>query len=136
MADPILRIQNLKKNFGDLEVLRDVDMDVEIDKESTSTDDVILDIENIPEPQVKGTGQEPRWLRIEVEDLATGKKKVNVNVPFGMIKFGFGIAQAFTPDAYRADLEHIAAIMSGADSGVLVDVEDYEDNEHVRIYFD
>ncbi len=91
-------------------------------------------IEDLPPAPPKVEGKEPRWLRIRVGDLDTGKNKVTVNIPFGMVKFGFNIARMFSPEAERYDLEQISAVMNELGQGVLVDVEDEEDREHVRIY--
>lgn len=119
-----------------LKVDVDVDVDLDIEKETPSKHDLEVEIEDIPLPAAKSSAREPRWLRIYVGDLDTGKSKVKVNIPFGMVKFGLGVAQFFAPQAYSDNLGQIETMMAEADSGLLVDVQDVEDNEHVRIYFD
>jgi hypothetical protein len=105
-------------------------------KETEANFDIGLEVEEMPMAVEKSPTHEPRWLRIHVGDLTTGKSKVKVNIPFGMVKFGLGLAQMFAPQDYKSNLEQIGDMMTDAESGVLVDVEDVEDNEHVRIYFD
>jgi hypothetical protein len=112
----------------------DVDNGMAAEKISVLNDNLDVEIEDIPEPADKPSIREPRWLRIHVGDLTTGKSKVKVNIPFGMVKFGLGLAQLFAPQEYGSNLEQIGNMMAEADSGVLVDVQDVEDNEHVRIY--
>jgi hypothetical protein len=110
--------------------------DIELAKEKMAEGDLEVEIEDIPVPAVKSPRSEPRWLRIRVGDLTTGKSKVKVNIPFGMVKFGLGLAQMFAPQEYGSSLEQVGEMMAKADSGVLVDVQDVEDNEHVRIYIE
>jgi hypothetical protein len=108
----------------------------EVVKDMLNSEDLEVEIEDIPMPVEKPSRKEPRWLRIHVGDLTTGKSKVKVNIPFGMVKFGLGLAQIFAPQEYGSNFEQIGDMMAEADSGVLVDVQDVEDNEHVRIYFE
>ncbi len=115
-----------------------VEMDFDVDREEVNASAAAgdLKIEDIPLPAANPASVEPRWLRIQVAELDTGKSTVKVNVPFGMVKFGLGIAQAFAPKEYSENISQIGAMMSEVDSGVLVDVQDVESNEHVRIYFE
>ncbi len=75
-----------------------------------------------------------RWLRIRVTDLATGKPKVNVNLPIGLVNVGAKIAARFAPEAESLEINQIVeAIQSGA-QGKIIEVMDEEDGEHVEIY--
>ncbi|GAB4412461.1 MAG: hypothetical protein Kow00106_07090 [Anaerolineae bacterium] len=78
-----------------------------------------------------------RWLRIHVSDLRTGRSRVRVNVPLGLVRFGLRIGSRFT-DELDEDLARdvIAALEEGAVDGTLVEVEDEEDNERVHIFVD
>ncbi|MFL7839154.1 MAG: hypothetical protein ACK2U0_09355 [Candidatus Promineifilaceae bacterium] len=120
------------------EALTDIDSmeQSDVEKEALPAKDLDIPIEDVPLSTEKSPARQPRWLRIHVGDLTTGKSKVRVNIPFGMVKFGLGLAQIFTPEEYGVNLEQIGNMMAEADSGVLVDVEDAEDNEHVRIYIE
>lgn len=90
----------------------------------------------MPEVKRDGNGKQPRWLRVQVVDTRTGKNKVMVNIPFGMVKFGMGIASVFSPEIRNVDLEDVSEIFNQAEPGLLVDVQDDEDNEHVRVFFE
>jgi hypothetical protein len=90
----------------------------------------------------EGTGRqssavgEPRkgWLRVRVSDTATGKTKVNVNLPLGLVDAGLNIAQQFVPDMGVDELA--AAIKDSGLAGKIVDVVDEEDGEHVEIFIE
>lgn len=85
----------------------------------------------------KGGDERPRWLKIRVRDLGTGRNKVSVTLPLGLVNFGLGIARRFGAefdDEYRVD--EIWQMVKEGQRGVLIDVEDEEDNEQVQIYLD
>ncbi|MHB1161799.1 MAG: SHOCT-like domain-containing protein [Chloroflexota bacterium] len=84
------------------------------------------------------TGRGPRWIRIRVTDVATGRAKVNVNVPMGVVtaagKLGARFGLAKVAEKEGIDLEELfQAIQSGAE-GKLVDVTDEQGHEHVEVY--
>lgn len=75
-----------------------------------------------------------KWFRIRVTDMATGRAKVNVNLPIGLVNVGVKIAGKFAPETDTLEVQQIVeAIRSGA-QGKIIDVMDDEDGEHVEIY--
>jgi hypothetical protein len=78
----------------------------------------------------------PRWFRVRVTNLATGRTKVNVNLPLSLVKVGLKMGAHFSPDIEDFDWDELmAAIQEGA-AGKLVEVEDIEDGEKVEVYVD
>lgn len=83
--------------------------------------------------------QEPRagtarWFRVRVTDMATGRTKVNVNLPLNLVKAGIKIGARFAPDMEELDWDELViAIQEGA-SGKIIEVEDEEDGERVEVY--
>jgi hypothetical protein len=66
--------------------------------------------------------------------MATGRTKVNVNLPLGLVDAGMSIATQFAPNI---NFDQIAnAIRSGEMEGKIVDVIDEEDGEHVEVFID
>jgi hypothetical protein len=82
-----------------------------------------------------GSGQKPRWLHIHVNDLGTGKSKVKVNIPLRLAQFGFNMGKRFAPEIEELKWDDLSRVMS-EDSGVIVEVQDEEDGEHVKIFVD
>ena len=75
-----------------------------------------------------------KWFRVRVTDKQTGKTKVNVNIPMGLVNVGMRIGAKFAPEMEDLDVDGIIeAIRSGA-QGKIVEVEDSEDGERVEIY--
>jgi hypothetical protein len=87
-----------------------------------------------PPMPVTRSGGGQGWLRVRVTDMATGRTKVNVNLPLGLVDAGMNIATQFVPDI---NLTQIAeAVKSGHLEGKIVDVYDEEDGEHVEVFID
>lgn len=78
----------------------------------------------------------PRWFRIRVTSLDSGKNKVNVNIPMGLVNVGIKMGAKFAPNIEGLDLEEIMeAIREGA-RGKIVDVVDEDDGERVEIFIE
>jgi len=90
-----------------------------------------------PAPSASKTEGSPRWLRVRVTDLYTGRSKATVNIPFGLMDWGLRIGAQFAPEMAGYDLQELTRVLSeeGVD-GKIVDVTDDEDGEHVEIYVD
>ena len=81
-------------------------------------------------------GGEPRWFRVRVTDLDTGRNKVNVNIPMGLVNVGIKMGARFAPNVEGLNYEEISeAIKSGA-QGKIIDVVDEEDGERVEIFIE
>jgi hypothetical protein len=79
-------------------------------------------------------GSDSRWFRVRVTDLRSGKNKVNVNIPMGLVNVGLKMGARFAPNMEGVNLEEMMmAIKSGA-SGKIMDVTDEDSGEHVEIY--
>jgi hypothetical protein len=76
----------------------------------------------------------PRWIRVRVTDMVTGRTRVNVNLPFSLVTAATKLGARFAPQTEDLDWEElIAAIREGA-SGKIVDVEDEEGGEKVEVF--
>jgi hypothetical protein len=79
-------------------------------------------------------GSDARWFRVRVTDLDTGKNKVNVNIPMGLVNVGLKMGARFAPNVEGVNYEEImTAIKSGA-SGKVLDVSDDDTGERVEIF--
>jgi len=77
----------------------------------------------------------PRWLRVRVTDLDTGKRKVSVNVPLKLMKWGMKLGSRFTPEleGLDLDLDELLADLDQYAEGPLVEVEDDTEGQRVEI---
>jgi hypothetical protein len=89
-----------------------------------------------PPPPTATDGQEPSWFRVRVANLETGKNRVTVNIPIRMMQFGLKIGSRFSPEIENLDWNELTGMMKDMKSGMLVDVQDEDSNEHVQVYLD
>jgi SHOCT-like domain len=83
-----------------------------------------------PSPSTQG-----RWFRVRVTDLKTGKRKVNVNIPLGLVDVGLKMGAKFAPAGLEGmDMKQILSAIKAGGEGKVVDVEDEEEGEHVEIF--
>jgi hypothetical protein len=73
-------------------------------------------------------------LRVRVTDVLTGKPKVSVNLPMGLVDAGMSIARQYAPDINFSEIAD--AIRTGQVEGKIVDVVDEEDGEHIEVFID
>jgi predicted DNA-binding protein (UPF0251 family) len=82
------------------------------------------------------TGGKASWLRVRVTNLETGRAKVNVNLPFSLVRAGLKIGGHFSPEIKDIDWDELLAAIDEGAAGKLVDVEDLEGGEKVEIFVD
>ncbi len=76
----------------------------------------------------------PRWFRVRVTDLETGKNKVNVNLPMSLVDVGTRMGARFAPELEDMDFHDIIEQVKSGAQGKIVEVEDLEGGERVEIY--
>ncbi len=76
------------------------------------------------------------YMRIRVTDLNSGKSKVNVNLPLSLVDAGLNIASSFMPDINGNNMDTVSEAIRNGMTGLVVDVEDHEDGEHIQIFIE
>lgn len=84
--------------------------------------------------EVESSDADSRWLRVRVTDLATGKQKVNINVPMRLVGVGMRVGARFVPDVEGVDTKDLFQALQEGMTGKILDVVDEEDNERVEIF--
>ena len=79
---------------------------------------------------------QPKWLRVRVVDLTSGRNRVNVNIPMSLVNVGMKMGARFVPDVDQGDMNSIRQAIKEGVRGKILDVEDPEDGEHVEIFID
>jgi hypothetical protein len=77
-----------------------------------------------------------RYMRVKVTDTFSGKTKVSVNLPLGLVDTGLNIAANFMPDMGTDAAAEISSAINEGMTGKIVDVFDEEDGEHIEIFID
>jgi hypothetical protein len=87
-----------------------------------------------PVPPAGPGSADPRWFRVRVTDLRTGKNKVNVNIPMGLVNVGLRMGARFAPNVEGVNYDDIMTAIRGGASGKVMDVTDEETGERVEIF--
>ena len=75
--------------------------------------------------------RESRYMRVRVTDMNSGKTKVSVNLPLGLVDAGLNIASNFMPDMSADASENIRDAIHEGLTGKIVDVM-----EHIEIFIE
>jgi len=76
----------------------------------------------------------PRWFRVRVTDVETGRSKVNVNIPMGLVNVGIKMGARFAPEMEGVDYEELMDAIRSGQQGKVIDITDNEDGERVEIF--
>ena len=93
-----------------------------------------LDQDNKPPTMSFKGASAPRWVRVRVTDMATGRAKVNVNIPMGLVNVGIKMGARFAPEVEGVNYEEIMEAIQSGQQGKIMDVTDEEDGERVEIF--
>jgi hypothetical protein len=86
----------------------------------------------VPQPPRPPGG--PRWLRVRVTDVNTGRSKASVQIPLDLVDAGMKIGAHFAPEVNGVDMQNVMQAVRSGMTGKIIDVTDDEDGEHVEIY--
>ncbi|HEX7395638.1 MAG TPA: hypothetical protein VF313_11985 [Anaerolineaceae bacterium] len=82
------------------------------------------------------SGQRGRYFRVRVTDSISGRVRVNVRLPVGVINAGLKMGMKFAPNVEGVDYKEIADMIQAGGIGKIVDVEDVKDGEHVEVFIE
>ena len=97
-------------------------------------------LEALDAPSARSAGPQPgtraRWLRVRVTDKASGRPKVNVNIPVSAVlalgklgnRFGFSFLEK-----EGLDLEDVVEAIKNGAEGKIVDVDDENSRDRVEV---
>ena len=74
-----------------------------------------------------------RLNRQSVTDTDTGKVRVNVRLPLGVVKAGLKMGMRFVPEAEGLDKEQLMTAIDQGVVGTIFDMYDDKDGEHVEV---
>ena len=76
----------------------------------------------------------PRWFRVRITDTSTGKDKVNVNIPMGLVNVGMKMGARFAPEIEGVEFEKVTELIQSGAQGKVMDIIDNEEGERVEIF--
>lgn len=81
-------------------------------------------------------GTERGTLRVRVTDTVTGKTKVNINLPIGLVEAAMRIGTQYAPELGQLDMSQIISEIKAGTTGKIIEANDEEDGEHVEIFIE
>lgn len=76
-----------------------------------------------------------RWFRVRVTDMTSGRNKVNVNIPMGLVSVGIKMGARFIPENIdSAEYQQIMDAIRRGQQGKILDYTNEEDGERVEIF--
>ncbi len=80
-------------------------------------------------------GEPARWVRIRVSDTSSGRTKVNMNIPLGLVNMGLMVGSRFVPEVADLDIDQLREAIKSGMPGKILEVMD-DDGELVEIFVD
>ena len=75
-----------------------------------------------------------RWFRVRVTDEKSGRAKVNVNIPMGLVNVGIKMGARFIPNIEDERYHQVMDAIRSGRQGKIIDVSNDEDGERVEIF--
>jgi hypothetical protein len=91
------------------------------------------DKEESPAEPMKGASA-ARWFRVRITDTNSGKNKVNVNIPIGLVNVGMKMGAKFTPEIEGFNLNDLMQAVRSGRQGKVMDVVSEDESERVEIF--
>jgi hypothetical protein len=82
------------------------------------------------------SGEPGRWFRVKITDSVSGKLRTNIRLPLSLVGAGLKMGARFSPEMEGIDINAINEALRKGETGLLVDVFDEEDQEHVEIFIE
>ncbi len=89
--------------------------------------------EESPSEPLKGASA-ARWFRVRITDTSSGKNKVNVNIPIGLVNVGMKMGAKFTPEIDGVDFDALWKAVNSGKQGKVIDLFDDDEGERVEIF--
>lgn len=77
-----------------------------------------------------------RWLRVRVTDLSSGRDRVNINIPVGLVDVGLKMGARFVDESAGIDLAELTRAIQSGRRGKLLEVENPAEGERVEIFLE
>lgn len=85
-----------------------------------------------PQPPTAGENG-GRWMRLRVSDTGSGRTKVNMTLPLGLVSMGLQVGARFVPEVNNLDVTQIREALRSGVPGKILEVMD-DDGELVEIF--
>jgi hypothetical protein len=85
---------------------------------------------------VSSSGNEPRWIRVLVTDVDSGKTRVNVRLPVNLVSTGVKMGAHLSADMQELNMQKINDYVKRGVTGQVMEVVDEDEGEKLSIYLE
>ncbi len=89
-----------------------------------------------PTPPPAYGGKSRRWFRVMVTDTGSGRVKVNVRLPVGLVSAGMKMGARFAPQIEGLNAGELMQHLNSGEVGQIVDVLNDAEGEHVEVFIE
>lgn len=86
-----------------------------------------------PQPASASGENGGRWMRLRVSDTGSGRTKVNMTLPLGLVSMGLQVGARFVPEVNNLDVQQVRDALRSGVPGKILEVMD-DDGELVEIF--
>jgi len=86
-----------------------------------------------PQPATTSSENGGRWMRLRVSDTGSGRTKVNMTLPLGLVSMGLQVGARFVPEVNNLDVQQVRDALRSGVPGKILEVMD-DDGELVEIF--
>ncbi len=86
-----------------------------------------------PEPARAAGENGGRWMRLRVSDTSSGRTKVNMTLPLGLVSMGLQVGARFVPEVNNLDVQQVREALRSGVPGKILEVMD-DNGELVEIF--
>lgn|SRR5690606_6136577 len=76
----------------------------------------------------------PRQLRVRITDVKSGRNKVNVTIPMGLVNIGLKMGARFIPSDANIDIQKLKEAVEAGQTGKMVEFENHEESERIEVW--
>jgi hypothetical protein len=77
-----------------------------------------------------------RWFRVRVTNIESGRPKINMRLPIGLVNAGLKMGMCFSNDLDEINMDEIRQALTNGEIGQIVDVTDDQDCERTEIFLE
>lgn len=85
-----------------------------------------------PPPGITGG----RWFRVLITDTHTGRARVNVRLPAGLVQAGINMGARYSPQVEGFDLEQLKQYLDSGEAGKIIDVFNEDEGEYIEVFIE
>ena len=82
------------------------------------------------------SGSEPRWIRVLITDVDSGRARVNVRLPVNLMSTGVKMGAHLSADMQELNMQQINDFVKRGVTGQVMEVVDDDEGEKVAIYLE